>query len=96
VSAKGENSTFPAYFMAKILSQPLTSRVERGMSLHKILRMLTLALGGEGYMCFMGNEFGHPEWVEFPRDENGNNYKACRVETCRASDTLSGCGDGQP
>jgi hypothetical protein len=62
------------------LPQPLTSRVERGMSLHKMLRMLTLALGGDGYMCFMGNEFGHPEWVEFPRDENGNDYKACGVE----------------
>lgn len=45
------------------------------MALHKMLRMLTLALAGDGYMCFMGNEFGHPEWVDFPRDENGHDYK---------------------
>ena len=46
--------------------------VDRGLALHKIIRLLTFGLSGEGYLNFMGNEFGHPEWVDFPRE--GNNY----------------------
>ena len=46
--------------------------VERGIALHKLIRLLTFSLGGEGYLSFMGNEFGHPEWIDFPR--LGNNY----------------------
>ncbi|QNE40161.1 1,4-alpha-glucan-branching enzyme [Hymenobacter sp. NBH84] len=46
--------------------------VARGMALHKLIRMTTLALGGEAYLNFIGNEFGHPEWVDFPRA--GNNW----------------------
>lgn len=46
--------------------------VSRGIALHKIIRLLTFSLGGEGYLNFMGNEFGHPEWIDFPRE--GNNY----------------------
>lgn len=46
--------------------------VARGMALHKIIRLVTLALGGEAYLTFIGNEFGHPEWVDFPRQ--GNNW----------------------
>lgn len=46
--------------------------VDRGVSLLKLIRLLTFALGGEGYLNFMGNEFGHPEWIDFPRE--GNNY----------------------
>lgn len=34
-------------------------------------RLVTCSLGGEGYLCFMGNEFGHPEWIDFPREGNG-------------------------
>ncbi len=41
--------------------------VQRGMALHKVIRALTMALGGEGWLAFMGNEFGHPEWIDFPR-----------------------------
>lgn len=41
--------------------------IARGMALHKIIRALTLALGGEGWLSFMGNEFGHPDWIDFPR-----------------------------
>ena len=52
--------------------------VDRGMALHKILRLLTLALGGEGYLTFMGNEFGHPEWVDFPREGNEWSYQYAR------------------
>ena len=52
--------------------------IERGMSLHKMLRLLTMSLGGEGYLTFMGNEFGHPEWIDFPREGNGWSYHYCR------------------
>ncbi len=52
--------------------------VERGIALHKIIRLLTLAFGGEGYLTFMGNEFGHPEWLDFPREGNGWSYHYCR------------------
>ena len=45
--------------------------IDRGMALHKMIRLLTLSLGGEGYLTFMGNEFGHPEWIDFPRAGNG-------------------------
>lgn len=37
--------------------------VERGVALHKMIRLLTMSLGGESYLTFMGNEFGHPEWI---------------------------------
>ena len=52
--------------------------IERGMALHKMLRLLTMSLGGEGYLTFMGNEFGHPEWIDFPREGNGWSYHYCR------------------
>ena len=61
--------------MAKNISD-LT--VDRGMALHKILRLLTMTLGGDGYLTFMGNEFGHPEWIDFPREGNGWSYHYCR------------------
>ena len=50
-------------------SQNLT--VERGMALHKMIRLVTIATAGDGYLNFMGNEFGHPEWIDFPREGNG-------------------------
>ena len=46
-------------------TQPITLIIERGIALHKMLRLITIGLGGEGYLAFMGNEFGHPEWVDF-------------------------------
>lgn len=52
--------------------------VDRGMALHKVLRLMTLALGGEGFLTFMGNEFGHPEWIDFPREGNGWSYQHAR------------------
>ena len=52
--------------------------VERGLALHKMIRLLVLGLGGEGYLNFIGNEFGHPEWVDFPREGNGWSYQHCR------------------
>ena len=52
--------------------------IARGMALHKMLRLLTASLGGEGYLTFMGNEFGHPEWIDFPREGNGWSHHYCR------------------
>lgn len=46
--------------------------VDRGIALHKMIRLVTFSLAGEAYLNFMGNEFGHPEWIDFPRE--GNNY----------------------
>ena len=48
------------------------------MALHKMIRLITMTLGGEGYLTFMGNEFGHPEWIDFPREGNGWSYQHCR------------------
>ena len=48
------------------------------MALHKMIRLLTQSLGGEAYLCFMGNEFGHPEWIDFPREGNNFSYAHCR------------------
>ena len=52
--------------------------VDRGIALHKLIRLVTMSLGGEGYLTFMGNEFGHPEWIDFPREGNGWSYHYCR------------------
>ena len=52
--------------------------VERAVELHKMIRLVTFAAGGDGYLNFMGNEFGHPEWIDFPREGNGNSYHYCR------------------
>lgn len=45
-------------------------RVDRGIALHKMIRLITFATAGNGYLNFMGNEFGHPEWIDFPREGN--------------------------
>ena len=52
--------------------------VDRGIALHKMIRLVTASLAGEGYLNFMGNEFGHPEWIDFPREGNGWSYHYCR------------------
>lgn len=52
--------------------------VERGVALHKMIRLVTLASINGGYLNFMGNEFGHPEWIDFPREGNGWGYKYAR------------------
>lgn len=52
--------------------------IDRGMALHKMIRLFTASLGGEGYLNFIGNEFGHPEWVDFPREGNDWSYKYAR------------------
>lgn len=52
--------------------------IDRGIALHKMIRLMTFSLGGEGYLNFMGNEFGHPEWIDFPREGNGWSYHFAR------------------
>jgi len=52
--------------------------IDRGIALHKMIRLLTAPLAGEGYLNFMGNEFGHPEWIDFPREGNNWSYHYCR------------------
>jgi 1,4-alpha-glucan branching enzyme len=52
--------------------------VDRGMALHKMIRLITLGTAGNGYLNFMGNEFGHPEWIDFPREGNHWSYRYAR------------------
>ncbi len=51
---------------------------DRGIALHKMIRLLTASTINGGYLNFMGNEFGHPEWIDFPREGNGWSYKYAR------------------
>ncbi len=64
------------YFSMNKGTQNLT--VDRGVALHKLIRLVTAATAGDGYLNFMGNEFGHPEWIDFPREGNGWSYKYAR------------------
>ena len=50
-------------------------KVARGVALHKMIRLITLATAGNGYLNFMGNEFGHPDWIDFPRVGNNWSFK---------------------
>ncbi len=52
--------------------------IDRGIALHKMIRLFTITLGGQAYLNFMGNEFGHPEWIDFPRQGNDWSYKHAR------------------
>lgn len=79
-----------AMYDGMALSVPESPAVSRGIALHKMIRLVTIALGGESYLTFMGNEFGHPEWIDFPRDDtydtstgafvpgNGGSLEKCR------------------
>jgi 1,4-alpha-glucan branching enzyme len=49
--------------------------VNRGVALHKMIRLVTMAAAADGYLNFMGNEFGHPEWIDFPREGNNWSYE---------------------
>ncbi len=53
-------------------------KIARAMDYHKMIRLVTSTLAGEGYLNFMGNEFGHPEWIDFPRAGNGDSGKYAR------------------
>jgi 1,4-alpha-glucan branching enzyme len=67
---------------------PMTPVIERAMSLHKLIRLVTSGLGGEGYLNFEGNEFGHPEWLDFPREGNGNSFHYARRQLNLTEDNL--------
>ncbi len=64
------------YFSMNLGSNNLI--IERGIALHKMVRLITIATSGGGYLNFMGNEFGHPEWIDFPREGNNWSYKYAR------------------
>lgn len=61
--------------------------IDRGIALHKMIRLITASLAGQGYLNFMGNEFGHPEWIDFPREGNGWSYHYCRRQWSLVDDT---------
>lgn len=60
--------------------------VDRGMALHKMIRLFTIATAGQGYLNFMGNEFGHPEWIDFPREGNEWSYSNARRQWSLSKD----------
>uniref|UniRef100_A0A1Y1MHR5 1,4-alpha-glucan branching enzyme n=3 Tax=Photinus pyralis TaxID=7054 RepID=A0A1Y1MHR5_PHOPY len=62
--------------------------IDRGIALHKKIRLLTHSLGGEAYLNFMGNEFGHPEWLDFPRAGNNVSYHYARRQWHLVDDDL--------
>ena len=64
------------YFSMNKSSQSLI--VDRGVALHKMIRLATIATAGGGYLNFIGNEFGHPEWIDFPREGNNWSFKYAR------------------
>ena len=60
--------------------------VDRGIALHKMIRLITVATAGDGYLNFMGNEFGHPEWIDFPRTGNDWSFHYARRQWSLAGD----------
>ncbi len=64
------------YYKMDLASESLI--IDRGIALHKMIRLATLATSTGGYLNFMGNEFGHPEWIDFPREGNNWSYKYAR------------------
>ncbi|MEL7601378.1 MAG: alpha amylase C-terminal domain-containing protein [Proteiniphilum sp.] len=73
------------WFMSKWTSSSL--RVDRGIALHKMIRLVTATTINGGYLNFMGNEFGHPEWIDFPREGNNWSYKYARRQWHLADDS---------
>ena len=62
--------------------------IDRAVALHKMIRLFTFLAAGGGYLTFMGNEFGHPEWIDFPREGNGWSYKYARRQWSLADNDL--------
>lgn len=75
------------YTNMSVLS-PFTPVIDRGIQLHKMIRLITQALGGEAYLNFEGNEFGHPEWLDFPRVGNNQSYHYARRQFNLINDDL--------
>lgn len=67
---------------------PPNDIIDRGIALHKMIRLITHALGGEAYLNFIGNEFGHPEWLDFPRVGNNDSYHYARRQFNLVDDNL--------
>ena len=70
--------------------------IDRAVALHKTIRLATLATADAGYLAFMGNEFGHPEWIDFPREGNGGSYEHARRQWSLRDDPglrFKGLGD---
>jgi len=61
-------------------------RIDRATALHKLMRLATASTSGNGYLNFMGNEFGHPEWIDFPREGNNWSYDHARRQWSLAED----------
>lgn len=68
--------------------KPASIIIDRGIALHKMIRLITHALGGEAYLNFEGNEFGHPEWLDFPNINNGESYHYARRQFNLVDDHL--------
>ncbi|BFZ04265.1 hypothetical protein BsWGS_07304 [Bradybaena similaris] len=62
--------------------------IDRGIALHKMIRLITIGLGGEAYLNFIGNEFGHPEWLDFPRIGNNESFHYARRQFHLADDNM--------
>jgi len=62
--------------------------IDRAVALHKMIRLFTFSTAAGGYLNFMGNEFGHPEWIDFPREGNNWSYKYARRQWSLAENTL--------
>ncbi|XP_014214160.1 1,4-alpha-glucan-branching enzyme-like [Copidosoma floridanum] len=67
---------------------PSNPVIDRGIALHNMLTLITHSLGGEGYLNFMGNEFGHPEWLDFPRVGNKDSFSYARRQWNLVDDSL--------
>lgn len=74
------------WYMSKVT--PPSDIIDRGIALHKMIRFVTHALGGEAWLNFMGNEFGHPEWLDFPREGNNSSYHYARRQWSLVDDNL--------
>ena len=72
------------WFMSKLMSSSFM--VDRGIALHKMIRLVTATTMNGGYLNFMGNEFGHPEWIDFPREGNNWSYQYARRQWHLADD----------
>ncbi|SCV04982.1 LANO_0G15896g1_1 [Lachancea nothofagi CBS 11611] len=77
-----------AMYTDMTLAKPLIPVVDRGIALHKLIRLITHTLGGEAYLNFEGNEFGHPEWLDFPNANNDDSYHYARRQFNLIEDPL--------
>ena len=89
-----ESATTRLSYSNMSLSVALSPCIDRGLALHKMIRLITIGLGGEGFLTFFGNEFGHPEWVDFPRVGNNNRSVCIATRLASPRPETPACGDG--